>query len=409
MEIGRIVLILTAECNMHCSYCYQTAKKALRMTRATLSASLDLALTSTSPEIELSFVGGEPLLEWSMISEAVSYVSKKMMPGKRLDFAISTNGLLMTEEIAAFLDEHKFKVQLSFDGIEPAQDHRGRKSFQDLNDLLDRLRVNNSDLFKSRLRVSTVQIPSTVPYFADSIRYLVQKGVREIGISPSLTPSPGWKHGVIDELDSQFGRIYEESLRHFKQTGEVPLEIFRKTKNQSERTETTSIRCSAETGETIVVDTDGQVYACVLFAESYQEVASEMFRSFAGPLRMGDLGDAEFHSRRAAYEGAVKNAGLFRGKEKRHSSYGRCAECPYLDDCWVCPVSIAYDPASKDPNRIPDFICAFNQVALKYRRQFPYMANPLEKLNSTLKRLASEGSAAVFSSTYDGNEPVPLG
>ena len=394
-EIERLVLILTSQCNLQCRYCYQTAKRALTMDQSTLRASLDLALTSSSSKIELLFVGGEPLLEWPLILEAVSYVSQNAPSGKHLGFEISTNGLLMTEEMAAFLDQHKFKIQLSLDGIESAQNFRGKGTFSFLDHLLDRLRENRSSLFTSRLRVSTVQIPSTIPYFADSIQYLIRKEVCEIGISPSITPSPGWRMGSIQELDSQFSRIYRDSLNHFEQTGEVPLEFFRKYKNQSERTMEGHFRCGAETGKTIVVDTDGQVYGCVMFAESYQKFASERLESCLAPLRMGHFRDKEFVARRAAYDLAVRGAAIFTEREHRFSSYGKCSQCSHFDGCSVCPVSTAYDSTNSDLRHVPDFICAFNQVALKYHRQFPCIPDPLEKLNRTLRKLAAMSSAGA--------------
>ncbi len=391
-EVKGFTLILTAQCNLQCSYCYQTAKKALTMDWASLRASLDLAFASACQNIELLFVGGEPLLEWPRIAEGVSYVCQNAPPGKRIAFEIVSNGLLMTDEIAAFLDKHKFKVQLSFDGIEAAQNCRGEGTFKSLDSLLTRLQKQRSDLFRSRLCVSATQIPSTIPYLAQSIRYLMDKGLRDIDISPSLTPFPGWAKESIHELDSQFRQIYEESLRHFERTGEVPLGFLRKYKSNGGPPYVSDHTCGAMTGTSLVVDVDGEVYGCVLFAESYQEFATDFLRSRLAPLRMGGVRAGNFQDRRVAYGEAIKSMDIFRDRGKRYSSYGKCADCQYFDDCSVCPVSIAFDSANTDPLRVPDFICAFNQVAFKYRELYPCMTDPLEKLNSTLKRIAAAKS-----------------
>jgi sulfatase maturation enzyme AslB (radical SAM superfamily) len=391
-DVDSLILILTAQCNLQCSYCYQTAKKALAMDRSTLRASLDLAFASASQNIELLFVGGEPLLEWPQIVEAVSYVCHNAPPGKCIDFEIISNGLLITDEIAAFLDEHKFKVQLSFDGIEAAQNCRGEGTFKPLDSLLTRLQKRRPDLFRSRLRVIATQIPSTIPYLAQSVRYLMQKGVRDIGISPSLTPFPGWAKESIHELDSQFRQIYEENLRHFERTGDVVLGFLCKYKSNGGPPDVSDHICVAMTGKSLVVDVDGEVYGCVLFAESYQEFTSEFLRSRLTSLRMGGLRAGKFQDRRVAYGEAIKSTDIFREREKSYSSYGKCADCQYFDNCSVCPVSIGYDPDNADPHRIPDFICAFNQVAFKYRELFPCMPDPLGKISSTLKKLAATRS-----------------
>lgn len=170
-EIESISVVLTAQCNSHCSYCYQTARKRQSMDWATLRASIDLALTSDSNRIKLTFLGGEPLLEFQLIRAAVEYADQKTPSGKRLKCAISTNGLLITKDVAAFLDKHQIETQLSFDGIAEAQDYRKRGTFVTIDRLLDRLQDKHPDLFENRLRVCTTQIPATVPYLADSVRY----------------------------------------------------------------------------------------------------------------------------------------------------------------------------------------------------------------------------------------------
>ena len=42
-----------------------------------------------------------------------------------------------------------------------------------------------------------------------------------------------------------------------------------------------------------------------------------------------------------------------------------------MTTCGVCPVSIGHQPGNTDPDRIPDFLCAYNLVSLKHREQFP--------------------------------------
>jgi sulfatase maturation enzyme AslB (radical SAM superfamily) len=354
----------------------------------TLRVSLDLVLQSDSKKIKLLFLGGEPLLEWQNIVRAVDYSSRRVPPGKNIQFDIGTNGLRITDIVAAYLDEHQFDVQLSFDGIEAAQNYRGKGSFAVLDRLLDRLREQTPDLFRKRLKVSTVQIPATLPWFAESIRYLTKKGVRAIGAAASLTPCAGFKTDGVDELDRQFKTIYYDSLRHLDETGDVPFLPFRKAKNEIRRSATHRRLCNAPTGRTLVVDVDGHVYGCVMFAESYQKLSSELLESSLTPLRMGHLLDADFRDRHAAYPKAARGVKILYRREKKYSSYGRCRNCPYVDDCVVCPVSIAYDPANTDPDRIPDFICAFNRTALRYRELFPCTPNPLEALNAVLKHAA---------------------
>jgi hypothetical protein len=86
---------------------------------------------------------------------------------------------------------------------------------------------------------------------------------------------------------------------------------------------------------------------------------------------MGHFKDPGFSDRLALYPGKTRQAEIFDGMEKKHSSYARCGECRYMETCAVCPVTIGNIPGNTDPHRIPDFQCAYNLVFHKYRERFP--------------------------------------
>ena len=88
----------------------------------------------------------------------------------------------------------------------------------------------------------------------------------------------------------------------------------------------------------------------------------------------------------------MTRAEIFRHKDERYSSYGKCAECPCKDACRICPVAIGYDGDNTGPRCIPDFISAFNRVTLKYRDLFPRMPKPLDRLNAVLRKIISSSS-----------------
>ena len=128
--------------------------------------------------------------------------------------------------------------------------------------------------------------------------------------------------------------------------------------------------CGVGLGRALTVDVDGRVYGCVMFASSYQQFPSSFLQQRLGPLVLGRVGTEELTKGLGAYREAVLRAGLFDHKERKYSSYGRCAECEYMHDCAVCPVGIGLIPGNTDPHRIPDFACAFNRVAAEHRTRF---------------------------------------
>jgi sulfatase maturation enzyme AslB (radical SAM superfamily) len=379
-EIRRVDVVLTAGCNLRCGYCYQNDKQAKSMDWATLRASADLLLASAQPEVHMLFIGGEPLLEFPLIRRAVEYIDVARPRGLAVRYHMVTNGTLLREEQLAFLVGHGFEVQLSFDGVPSAQDLRGPGTFAVLDRLLDRLREDHPEFLERKLTVALTLLPSTIPYLADSIEYFLGKHVQKVTVSPALTHQPGWRTELMAELDAQFARVFRASLRHYRRTGQVPLQVFRRERGGDARRPQKLSMCGVGRGEVATVDVDGGVHGCVMFADSYQKFTTPFLRTRLEAMRMGDLRDPRLPERLAAYPAAARAAGIFDDKQDKYSSYGRCGECRFLATCGVCPVSIGHQPGNTDPHRVPDYQCAYNLVSLKYRERFPYQPSALGRL-----------------------------
>ncbi len=357
-----------------------------------LRSSLDFALASQAPDVNLVFLGGEPLLEISKIARAAKYVDEQRPPDKRIKLFISTNGLLIDEAVAALLARHAFEVYLSFDGVEQAQQHRSAGSFSVLDRLLSNLRGWQPELF-AQLRICMTLVPAAIPHLADSVRYLTGKEVQNISISPSLNCYPDWTEDRMGELDLQFSEICEDSMQRFRERGDIPLVYFRKRPDKFEPKPATRDMCGLARGTRLAVDVDGQVYGCAAMAESYQQFPSDLLRSRLAPLRMGDLRDPAFPERHAAFRENAEQMDLLKHKDRKYSSYGKCGQCEYVGRCSVCPISIGYDEGNTDPNRVSDFLCAFNRVAFKYCDQFSGMVDRLERIDALIRSVLENAPA----------------
>jgi len=113
-------------CNFNCKYCRQSShdkkkhrtKEELDNFIKTIHESIDI----TNLE-DIEYWGGEPLLYWNEIK----YLSENFKFNKKISYKITTNGSLITNEIANYLIENKFKIVLSHDG--PGQILRGDDPF----------------------------------------------------------------------------------------------------------------------------------------------------------------------------------------------------------------------------------------------------------------------------------------
>jgi radical SAM protein with 4Fe4S-binding SPASM domain len=136
--------------------------------------------------------------------------------------------------------------------------------------------------------------------------------------------------------------------------------------------------CAAAGTAGLAVDVDGQVYGCVLFAESYQTIPDGMLRRCLEPMRLGDIRAQGLGTRLEAYPAAAAAAGIFTQKQDKRSSYRSCEGCRFLHACSVCPVSIGHIPGNSDPHRVPDLQCAFNLAVLTARERFLEATQELE-------------------------------
>ena len=147
-----LTVILTSQCNLRCRYCYQNSKKPRSMDWEALRASLDLMLESGHEKVSVSFMGGEPLLEFSLMRRGIEYVGEDRAPPVHApQYSASTNGTLLTERTSPSWKKHHVKTQLSIDGVEGAQDLRAPGTFPLTDELLDRLRARHRGLLRAGL------------------------------------------------------------------------------------------------------------------------------------------------------------------------------------------------------------------------------------------------------------------
>ena len=135
-KINMLTLQLTQSCNFRCSYCVYSdlhneanrEHSAKRMSFETAKKAVDFLLEHSrdSERVSIGFYGGEPLLEFKLIKKIIEY-SDKAFDGKEYSYTITTNGSLLTEQIVAYLAEHRVNTMISLDG--PKEIHNISRRF----------------------------------------------------------------------------------------------------------------------------------------------------------------------------------------------------------------------------------------------------------------------------------------
>ena len=127
--VKALCLHVAHTCNLNCSYCFASQGK-YHGDRALMSLdvgkrALDFLIehSGTRHNLEVDFFGGEPLMNWDMIKELVAYArQREVETGKRFRFTLTTNGVLVDDDVIAFSNREMSNVVLSLDGRKEVHD-----------------------------------------------------------------------------------------------------------------------------------------------------------------------------------------------------------------------------------------------------------------------------------------------
>jgi sulfatase maturation enzyme AslB (radical SAM superfamily) len=343
------------------------------MSGTVLLSCLDWALARAGPRLRVIFSGGEPLLAFRRMQEAVRYVDRIRPAGTRIDFRLLTNGLLLSDPVWDFLAEHSIDTQVSWDGVARAQAYRKAGTQRLLQEQLVNLRQRHPRFFAQRVTIALTLLPETVPLLALSVSYLISLGIAHLTVAPVLTHHDNWCSGDLSILEREFAKVFDILKDHFARTGQIPLLLFRRWDVDLDRwrPRVDIPQCSAPTLRAPAFDPAGQLWGCGIFAGLSSAPENEREQLVREAMRVGCSDEGEFAARLAGFGQALLAMPLFTAKEKKYSTYGRCADCSYLHRCTVCPWAFVRRGGVDDPYRVPDFLCAFNLVTRKYRAQFP--------------------------------------
>ena len=139
--IKALCLHVAHTCNLNCAYCFASQGK-YHGERALMSfevgkRALDFLIenSGTRHNLEVDFFGGEPLMNWNVVKELVSYARvQEKIHNKNFRFTLTTNGVLVDDEVIDFCNKEMSNVVLSLDGRQEVHDrlrvdYMGRGSY----------------------------------------------------------------------------------------------------------------------------------------------------------------------------------------------------------------------------------------------------------------------------------------
>ena len=196
--VKALCLHVAHTCNLNCSYCFASQGK-YHGDRALMSfevgkQALDflIANSGTRRNLEVDFFGGEPLMNWQVVKDLVAYArSIEKEHHKNFRFTLTTNGVLIDDDVIDFANKEMDNVVLSLDGRKEIHDslrvdYAGHGSYDRIVPKFQKLVQARGD--KSYYMRGTFTHAN--PDFTKDVFHMADLGFKELSMEPVVC-APG--------------------------------------------------------------------------------------------------------------------------------------------------------------------------------------------------------------------------
>ena len=222
--VKALCLHIAHDCNLKCKYCFAEegeyhGRRAL-MSFEVGKKALDFLVSHSGNRVnlEVDFFGGEPLMNFEVVKEIVRYGRElEKMHDKRFRFTLTTNGVLLNDEIMEFANREMSNLVLSIDGRREVHDRmrpsRNGKGSYDV--ILPKFKKaaesrNQTDYY----------VRGTFTHFnmdfCEDVLHLADLGFKQISVEPVVAP-PSEEYAITEEdvpkICGEYDRLASEMLK----------------------------------------------------------------------------------------------------------------------------------------------------------------------------------------------------
>ena len=225
--VKALCLHIAHDCNLACQYCFAEegeyhGRRAL-MSFEVGKKALDFLIANSGNRrnLEVDFFGGEPLMNWQVVKDLVAYGrEQEKLHDKNFRFTLTTNGVLLNDEIMEFCNKEMANVVLSIDGRKEVHDkmrpfRKGAGSY----DLI----VPKFQKFAESRHQDKYYVRGTFthynPDFAADVLHLADLGFKQISVEP-----------VVAEKEEPYAITEEDLPKLFEEYDKLAAEMVRRHK-----------------------------------------------------------------------------------------------------------------------------------------------------------------------------------
>lgn len=194
--VKALCLHVAHDCNLRCKYCFADTGE-FHGGRSLMSAEVGkkaidfvIANSGSRRNIEIDYFGGEPLMNFGVVKEITEYAKEQ---GKKHDknfrFTITTNGILLNDEIKNYVNENMSNIVLSIDGTKETNDRVRYRT--DGSGSYDTIVPKFKDMAESRNQTNYYVRGTFTAYnvdFAKDVIHLADLGFKQTSVEPVVAP-----------------------------------------------------------------------------------------------------------------------------------------------------------------------------------------------------------------------------
>ncbi len=226
--VKALCLHIAHDCNLACKYCFAEegeyhGRRAL-MSFEVGKKALDFLVKNSGNRVnlEVDFFGGEPLMNWQVVKDLVNYGrSLEKQNNKKFRFTLTTNGILLNDEIMEFLNREMSNVVLSIDGRKEINDlmrpYRGGQGSYDT--IVPKFKKVAESRNQTNYYVRGTFTRNNLD-FAEDVMHLADLGFQQISVEPVVAmPEDDYalRKEDIPKILEEYDRLAVELLKRRKE------------------------------------------------------------------------------------------------------------------------------------------------------------------------------------------------
>ena len=226
--VKALCLHIAHDCNLACRYCFAEegeyhGRRAL-MSYEVGKKALDFLVANSGnrEHLEVDFFGGEPLMNWDVVKQLVEYGrSLEKSNNKKFRFTLTTNGILLNDEILEFVNKEMGNIVLSIDGRKEINDKM--RPFRGGQGSYDIIVPKFQKVAESRDQMN-YYVRGTFTHnnldFSKDVLHLADLGFKQISVEP-VVAQPTDDYAIREEdlpiLKEEYDKLAVEMIKRKKE------------------------------------------------------------------------------------------------------------------------------------------------------------------------------------------------